>query len=268
MQGNVLIAIGCIMLAAILLLFNIKGWIRNAVLDKIEKIGSLLAVVLAVVAFINPFSHQPDVAPANEVTFESGASGNVVGQSQSGNVIIGDTSTKAETRFANALVSVKDELSDNFTGLGVAVQAVASHPPESFWDTRRPNETELANQDRATAAFRDYRQEIDQYVQLLSFSKSTFNAFQRDLAYDAEQAQHVKDVYTQQDQAVSSLTSYVSGLQHEISLGKSDVERAARSLSLHKEKIAAARMALAAAAALPARGFLARGTRAVAGQPR
>jgi type II secretory pathway component PulC len=249
MKANVLIAAGFIVLAGVLTFLNWKGVIKNSALDRIEKAGSLVAVLLAVVAFVNPFGGQPEVVPANQVTFGDDAHGNVVAQSQSGDVIIGDTSTNADYQYANALASVKDELRDNFTSMAVALQAVASNPPESFWDTRRANETELAYQDRATAVFRDYRQEIDQYVQLLSFSKSTFNAFQRDLAYDAEQAQHVKDAYAQQDQALSSLTSYVSGLQHEISLGKSDVERAASSLSLHKEKIAAARMALAAAAA-------------------
>lgn len=250
MPANMLLAIGCIALAAGLFFLSWKGWIKNVVVERVEKVAGLVAVLIGIVAFIDPFASQGAATPTNQVVYQGPASSNITAITGEGDVEIkGDFSTQADKRYADALISVTDELSSNFTKLAVVTRAVADHPPQPFWDSRRVNETELAYQDRAVAAFRDYRTEIDQMVQMLGFSTTTLRAFEHDLGHNAEVAQHIKDAYARQDEAVYALTSYVTGLQHEIALNNSDIERAARSASWHREKVAAARLALATAAA-------------------
>ena len=115
---------------------------------------------------------------------------------------------------------------------------------------RRPNETELAFQDRAKNEFRDYERFIQSLNNQLKFSGNLTSTFQKDLAFDPKVAERATQTYEQQEEVRYSLNSYESGLQHLLSLNLTDVERTAQAKSIASwKKIANAKMALANAAA-------------------
>jgi PDZ domain len=161
----------------------------------------------------------------------------------------GDTTTSAEQRARNALTVIKDELQGNFLNLSITVKAIEDYPPSPFWDIRRANETELAYQDRAKAYFQDYLNTISLHLKELKFSTAVYDSYQRDLSHHAELVLRVKKTYEQLDEVRDSFARLESGLNHLLKLNLNDIQRVAESTSLHREKIANAKLCFAYAAA-------------------
>lgn len=248
MKPNVIIGVGFAVLAVILAYLSYKGILKTTWLDKADKIASVVAMIIAIIAFINPFSDNQS-QPSQQVTVGNSNRDINIGQSQTGDVNIGDTSTTAKKRAEAGIIRVKSELLSNFSNLVLLINTIENRPPTPFWDIRRANETELAYQDRAANEFRDYQKEINDYIRNLKFSTTVYGSFQREITYYADLSERVNKVYEQQDEVRDSFARLESGLQHNLSLHLSDSERVVRSLSLHKEKIANSKMALAYAVA-------------------
>ena len=212
-------------------------------------IGVLLAILLGLTEQLENNSSQPS-------TNISGNNNQVISgnPNNQGTITIenkvGDLTNTAEDRFKNALSEIKNELQSNFQNLSLTVQDVEFNKPQAFWDIRRANETELAYQDRARTNFQEYINGIEDQIKLLEFNKEAYKGLRNNLAYDSQSAQYINRVYKQLDEVKYSLTSFESGLKHILSLENlSDLERTAQSDSLHREKMANARIALANAAA-------------------
>lgn len=248
MKPNVIVGMGFAILAVILAYLSYKGVLKTTWLDKADKIASFVAMVIAIIAFINPFSDNQS-RPSQQVTIGNSNRDINIGQSQTGDVHIGDTSTSAKQRAEAGIVRVKSELLSNFSNLAILISTVENRSPVYFWDIRRANEAELAYQDRAANEFRDYQKEISDYIRNIKFSTTVYESFQREISHDADLAERVKKVYGQQEEIKDSFVRLEAGLQHNLSLRLSDSERTARSLSIHKEMIANAKMALTYAVA-------------------
>jgi hypothetical protein len=243
MKSNVIVGISFAILAIILAYLSYKGILKTSWLDQADKIASVMAMVIAIIAFINPFSDNQS-QPSQQVTVGDNNKDINIGQSQTGNVNIGDTSTSAKQRAEAGIVRVKSELLSNFSNLALLISTTENRPPVHFWDIRRANETELAYQDRAANEFRDYQKEISDYIKNLKFSTTVYGSFQREISYNADLSERVKKAYEQQEEVRDSFARLESGLQHSLSLRLSDLERTARSLSIHKEMIANSKIAL------------------------
>jgi hypothetical protein len=248
MKPNVIIGIGFAVLAVILAYLSYKGILKTTWLDKADKIASVVAMIIAIIAFINPFADNQSQS-SQQVTVGNNNRDINIGQSQTGDVNIGDTSTSAKQRAEAGIVRVKSELLSNFSNLALLISTIQNRPPTPFWDIRRANETELAYQDRAANEFRDYQKEINDYIKNLKFSTTVYASFQREITYYVDLSERVNKAYEQQEEVRDSFARLESGLQHNLSLRLSDSERVARSLSLHKEKIANSKMVLAYAVA-------------------
>ena len=105
MSGNVIIGIILIILCIGLAILSKAGILGDGWLDKAEKIASVVALVLALIAFINPFpqSSPPPPVENQQITIGDNSSGNIVAQSKEGDVLIGD-STISSTLIFNAPV--------------------------------------------------------------------------------------------------------------------------------------------------------------------
>ena len=161
----------------------------------------------------------------------------------------GDTTNNAEARYDSALSEIKDELQSNFLSLSLTIQDIESSKPQTFWDIRRANETELAYQDRARVNFQEYISEVGDQIKLLEFNQEAYKGLRKDLVYDSELAGNINYVYKQLNDTKYSLNSFESSLKNILSLNLSDQERTAQSDALLREKVASARMHLANAAA-------------------
>jgi hypothetical protein len=249
MKTNVIVGLVFVFIAILLGILSYKDILGDGWLDRADKVASIVSLLIAIVAFINPFDGLPIGSRSQNATISDGSSGVITQVGDGSQVTVGDTTTTAEQRSIDALDRVKSELLDNFSSLAVQIDTVKNQPPEPFWDMRRPNETELAYQDRAKNEFRDYERFIQSLNSQLKFSGNLTATFQKDLAFDPKVAEWATQTYEQQEEVRYSLNSYESGLQHLLSLNLTDIERTAQAKSLHLEKIANAKMALANAAA-------------------
>lgn len=248
MKLNLIIGFSFIVLAGVLLTLSLTNRLGNGWLGQADKVASIVSFVIAVVAFINPFSGVEKSGSQN-VTIGDGNRQVQVGQSQNGDVTFGDTSTSAERRADNAADQIKAENLRNFSELAVLIQTIEGMPPEPFWDKRRTNETELAYQDRAANYFRDYVSGVNDQIKLLKFSTSVYDAYQRDLAHNGQTARRTQQVYDAQIEAVDSFNRLRSGLQNRAGSTQSDVERTEAVRVLHQEMLANSKMMLSQAAA-------------------
>ncbi len=248
MISNIVVGIFFAALAVVLFLISERGLITNEWLDKADKIASVVALVIAIIAFINPFSGKEAASP--NIAIGDHSDGNTVGATAKGDVYIGDTTTSAEHRYQNAFRQVKDEILQNVQSLGLLVETIENQPPEQFWDIRRANETEPAYQDRALIEFRSYQAAIKLFVDQTRFSKSTRDFQKENLSHNTEKTIEIDNVYAQLHESWDSFERYLSGLQHITSLGLSDIERSAKALSLHSEKVLNAKFALFYASAI------------------
>jgi hypothetical protein len=248
MKPNIIIGIGLVLLAVILAYLSRKQVFGDGWLDKADKIASIMSLIVAIVAFINPFARN-EVGSAQQATVGNNNGNITIGQSRTGDVTIGDTTTSAQQRADTALSRVKVELLANFRSLALLIKAIEDEPPREFWDKRRANETELSYQDRAAEGFRDYQKGIGLYLTQLRFSNNLFGSFQRELSYYPNFVGRVEQTYDEQNEVKNSFSRFETGLQHILSLQLSDVERNVRSQSLHWEMIANSKMAFAYAAA-------------------
>ena len=247
MKTNILVSIIFMIAAVVLGFLSYKKVLGDGWLDRADKVASITSLLIAVVAFANPFGSEATISRNQNASIN----GNNNTTAQSGDnspVTIGDTTTTAQKRAVDALEEVKRELLDNFSNLAVQIRTIEEQPPEEFWDVRRSNETELAYQDRAKNEFRDYERFIQSLNSQLKFSGSLTAIFRKDLAFDPKVANRATQTYEQQSETRDSFASLESGLQHLIKLDLTDGERVAQAKSLHLEKIANAKMTLADAA--------------------
>lgn len=249
MKTNITVGLVFVSIAILLGILSYKDILGDGWLDRADKVASIVSLLIAIVAFVNPFDRLPIGSRAQNATISDGSSGVIAQGRDNSQITVGDTTTTAEQRFIDALERVKNELLSNFSNLAIQINTIEKQPPEPFWDMRRPNETELAFQDRAKNEFRDYERFIQSLNNQLKFSGNLTATFQKDLAFDPKVAERATQTYEQQEEVRYSLNSYESGLQHLLSLNLTDVERTAQAKSLHLEKIANAKMALANAAA-------------------
>jgi len=249
MKINIIIGIGFCILAALLLYLSLTnkltGWLDNA-----DKVASVVSLVVAIVAFINPFDNDAGSNRQQSVSVGKSNGSVNIGQAQSGgSVIIGDASTSADRRANAALEEIKDEALGNFNSFALLIQTLETLPAKEFWDKRRVNESELAYQDRATQAFRDHVSHINGQIKLLQFSKNSYQTYQRDLSHNKEAAKHIKSVYTAQDEVADSFSRLTSDFQHLIALEHTDVERTEQAISLQQERLTHAKMVFSQSAA-------------------
>lgn len=246
MKTNILISIAFVLMAIVLGFLSYKKVLGDGWLDRADKIASISSLVIAIVAFVNPFSSDASASRSQSVAIGGDSNGSTIAVAGDNSpVTIGDTTTTAQKRSIDALERVKSELLDNFNHLALQIKTIEEQPPKAFWDVRRSNETELAYQDRAKDEFRDYERFIQTLNNQLKFSGNLTATFQKDLAFEPKVAQRATQTYEQQQETRDSLASLESGLQHLLSLNITDEERIAESKSLHLEKIANAKMVLA-----------------------
>jgi hypothetical protein len=249
MRINTVVGFIFVLIAILLGFLSYKDVLGDGWLDRADKVASIVSLLVAIVAFINPFDGLTAGSRSQNSTIGDGSSGNIVAQGGDGSqVTVGDTTTTAEKRSIDALERVKSELLDNFRSLALQIDTTQDQSPKPYWDIRRPNETELAYQDRAKNEFRDYERFIQSLNSQMKFSGNLTATFQKDLAFDPQVAEWATQTYEQQEEVRHSLISYESGLQHLLSLNLTDLERASQAQSLHLEKMANAKMSLANAA--------------------
>jgi hypothetical protein len=248
MKTNILVSIVFVITAIVLGFLSYKKVLGDGWLDRADKVASITSLAIAIIAFANPFGGQATASRRQNMTVGDSNGSNIVQSGDNSQVTIGDTTTTAQKRSVDALERVKTELLDNFNNLALQIRTLEQQPPESFWDVRRPNETELAYQDRAKNEFRDYERFIQSLNNQLKFSGNLTATFQKDLAFDPKVAKRATQTYEQQQETRDSFASLESGLQHLVSLNLADGERTAQSKALHLEKVANAKMLLADAA--------------------
>jgi hypothetical protein len=252
MRLNIILGITFILVAFALATLSWLGIFKDTWLGKADKIASVVALLIAITMFFLPSRNNPDTARINpQIQIGDNAQGNIIGQSGTGDVNIGDTTTSAKQRADSALPLIKNELLDNFSHLSVLVQTISNRAPVPYWDTRRPGETEFAYQERAKNEFRSYQQEIEQYLRDTQrrYSKNVFVSQQVNIAYYPEQTEQIRGIYTELDETIDTFSELLSGLQHIASLNLSDFERSQEGQLLHQEKIIDAKMTLVYAAA-------------------
>jgi hypothetical protein len=249
MKTNILVSIVFVITAIVLGFLSYKKVLGDGWLDRADKVASITSFAIAIIAFANPFGGETAASRAQNVTIGRDSNGsNIVQSGDNSQITIGDTTTTAQKRSVDALERVKSELLDNFNNLALQIRTLEQQPPELFWDVRRPNETELAYQDRAKNEFRDYERFIQSLNNQLKFSGNLTATFQKDLAFDPKVAKRATQTYDQQQETRDIFASLESGLQHLLSLNLTDGERTAQAKSLHLEKVANAKMLLADAA--------------------
>ncbi len=243
LEWNIFVGIGLILAAAMLGYLSYSNRLGEGWLDKANKIASLLAVLLGIASLFVPAITE-DVSPGSQRAIVTSSENVNIGQAgDDSQIIFGDLSTTAEKRHANAAESVREEIGQNFGALSLQIDWVQAQTPQAFWDTRRPNETETAYQDRALNEFRDYRNFVEEGLRP-EFSDALLQMFRKELAFDPELASQIIQIYRLQDETQQSLKSYHGGLRHLGSLQLNDQERTARALSLYREKVAEAKMNL------------------------
>ncbi|MFK8185355.1 MAG: hypothetical protein AB8B99_18425 [Phormidesmis sp.] len=249
MKPNILIGIGFAFLSILLGYLSYRKVLGDGWLDRADKVASIVSLLLAIISVSGILNGQSRATDAASVSIGGNNTNSPVTQGNNNQVTVGDTTVTAEQRSINALERVKSELLSNFTDLAVQIDSLKSQSPKAFWDTRRVNETELAYQDRAKNEFRDYERFIQTLNNQMKVSGNLTATFQNDLAFDPKIAKQATQTYEQQEEVVYSFRSFESGLQHLLSLNLTDEERTSQAKSLHMEKIANAKMALANAAA-------------------
>ena len=247
MKTNILVSILFVIAAVVLGFLSYKKVLGDGWLDRVDKVASIVSLLIAIVAFANPFGSEATSSRDQNANI-SGSNNTLAQSGDNSPVTIGDTTTNAQKRSVDALEEVKRELLDNFSNLALQIRTIEEQPPEEFWDLRRSNETELAYQDRAKNEFRDYERFVQSLNSQLKFSGSLTEIFRKDLAFDPKVAKRATQTYEQQSETQDSFASLESGLQHLIKLDLADGERVAQAKSLHLEKVANAKMMLADAA--------------------
>ena len=231
---------------------NYNENIAGNYIEKLRKLSSNRKFLgLAVVASLSLFSGVIFKYNSNYSITTSGDHSPAISNTK-GNVdldIRGDTTTSAEARYDSALSEIKDELQSNFLSLSLTIQDLENNKPQTFWDVRRANETELEYQDRARVNFQEYISGIGAQLKLLDFNQEAYKGLRNNLAHDSKSARNINNVYKQLNEVQYHLTSLESGLNHILSLNLSDQERTAQSDSLLREKMASARIHLSHAAA-------------------
>lgn len=225
--------------------------IAGICIEKLRKLSSKrtffgLAVIASLSLFSGVFFYN-----SNSSTTTSGDNSPAISNTK-GNVdldIRGDTTTSAEARYDSALSEIKDELQSNFLSLSLTIQDIENNKPQTFWDVRRANETELAYQDRSRIFFQEYINGIGSQIKLLDFNQEAYKGLRNNLAHDSKSARSINNVYKQLNEVEYHLTSFESVLNHILSLNLSDQERTAQSDSLLRENMASARIHLSHAAA-------------------
>jgi len=248
MKPNILIGIGFAFLSILLGFLSYKKVLGDGWLDRADKVASIVSLLIAIISVAGIFTGQNDTSNAASIKIGGDNTNSPITQGDNNQVTIGDTTATAEQRSINALERVKSELLSNFTDLAVQVDTIKSQPPTAFWDTRRVNETELAYQDRAKNEFRDYGRFIQRLNNQTKVSGNLTATFQTDLAFNPDVGEWAAQTYKQQEEVLDSFLSFESSLQHLLNLNLTDGERTAQAESLHLEKIADAKMALANAA--------------------
>lgn len=248
MKPNILIGIGFAFLSILLGFLSYKKVLGDGWLDRADKVASIVSLLIAIISVSRIFTGQNDTSNAASIEIGRDNTNSPITQGDNNQVTIGDTTATAEQRSINALKRVKSELLSNFTDLAVQVDTIKSQPPEAFWDTRRVNETELAYQDRAKSEFRDYERFIQRLNNQTKVSGNLTATFQKDLAFNPDVGKWAAQAYEQQEEVLDSFLSFESSLQHLLSLNLTDGERTAQAKSLHLEKVANAKTALANAA--------------------
>ena len=251
MQTSSVVAVVSLVLAVVLGALAFRG-LDEIWLDKGAKIASLLSLVVAVFAAALTALGTPSGGAVSNKTQTIQAGRDIYGdqiQAQ-GDVHVG---AKPEEQFQHALDLVEAELARNLGRVAGTVAGVTNAVPETYGDVRRPNETELAYQERALEDFRAYATHVERLAKLDPPQVSQLGAFTRELSHHAtvaEQLRTAADHLAAAHAALVGATGLVAGLEHLAGLRTlSDSERVAKARSLHQEKLCDARIALAQAIA-------------------
>ncbi|MDL1965004.1 MAG: PDZ domain-containing protein [Deltaproteobacteria bacterium] len=174
-----------------------------------------------------------------------------IGSSEGGDITItkGDQSTSASKRYLDALKLIQKEALENFLSLTTLIEAFENHPPQPFWDKRRPNESETAFQDRAKSFHKGYKDEVAHIIQKFPISTEVYNSHQRELVHRPEIATKLKGTYSFQKQVPTSINEYIEHLMKNIKFNITDTELAIINSSVFNEKLISAKILLYRAAA-------------------
>lgn len=218
-----------------------------------ERAAAILSVILGMAVLANPanwFGRATGGDTNQTATVNNGGSGPaVIQQVGTGTAIAGDLSTTAENRYRAALEVVAGDYPKVLGTRVSQLLAVESRPPEVFWDTRRPNETAAAYQERARAEFDRYVSDIDSAaVGLYPVDSSAYTVNQRDLGHDASVVTIVSSAYGYLDSANQTWidpVGLIPGL-HQLALSGNldDSERVEQARALWTDKSLTARIAL------------------------
>ena len=211
---------------------------RNVIL------GLVVGGIILVVIFLVNTNSQIDNSNNKGVIIHGDMDGSEISMNH-----YGDTTTSASKRYENALVMVRKEVDGNFLNLSTLINSFENHPPEAFWDKRRPNETETAFQDRAKVFHGNYSEEIEQIVRKFPITTEIYNSYLRELSYNSEIASKLKDTYAFQQEAKNSITDFIEHITPSSNYSLADSEITNRNKSLHEEKLINAKIALCQAAA-------------------
>lgn len=147
-------------------------------------------------------------------------------------------------RARAARVSVFEEMVQNIRHLSTLIAAVDGVEliPFSKFNLRRPNETELAYQERAKAHYRDYHRFVDEALRQFTFSDSANLAHQNDLlSLDSTALSAVRNAYYHSQSGFNYVNDYSKDILHQLSLQSSDTEMCTRLLSQKSERLLSAR---------------------------
>jgi hypothetical protein len=147
-----------------------------------------------------------------------------------------------------ALALIHSEIEANFAAVSNAVGGIHARPPLPFYRAQRASESDEAYSGEVLARFDEYARHIGRQLQQFTLANGAFDAGWRSIGDEAL----VLNMRTLNERLKTSreyLISYEAGLHHLMRLTSSPAkERDARAQSLHREKIAQARIHLARAA--------------------
>lgn len=252
MSGHLIVGLVCLLCAALFAGLAVAGVVPDGALSTLDKVASVSALIVAIVAFANPFGGGATKAhTVGDVGGDGQIGSNVVVQGDNSPVTIGDLSTSAEQRFSNAVLSVRKEFIASFGSQAIAISGIEMTFPERFWDTVRPGETLAAYEERALVAYRDYLAALDQQAGLADVRDVVYRSHQRDLGHKPDIAGRFDDAFS----ALAEVAQHYRGsaglraaLLHLASRTLSDEERTNEAQRLHAQHVADMRVSLAQSA--------------------
>ena len=130
MKANIIVGLVFVFVAILLGILSYKDVLGDGWLDRADKVASIVSLLIAIVAFINPFDGLPIGSRIQNAIIGDGSSGVITQVGDGSQVTVGDTTTTAEQRSIDALERVKSELLNNFSSLAIQIDTIKNQPPE------------------------------------------------------------------------------------------------------------------------------------------